>query len=116
MRLFNLHALTYANTTLALCEGEMDAISLTALGVPTVGIPGANSWKPWHWRCLEGFERVVVFHDDDDAGKGLLKKVLTDVPQAVPAAPPGGFNDVNEALVAGLGDEVRRIVFGKDTP
>lgn len=112
-RLFNLNALNRAGNVLALCEGEFDTLTLEELGIPAVGIPGANSWKPHYWRCLEGVERVVMFVDQDDPGRALLKKVQADL-EVVPLAPPSGFHDVNDAVLAGHGDRIRELVFGKE--
>lgn len=112
-RLFNLRALNHAGTTLALTEGEIDAITLESLGVPAVAIPGASAWKPHHWRLLEGIPRLVFFHDPDEAGEKLLGRVMKDL-DVIAVTAPDGAKDCNEALVAGLGAELRRIALGKD--
>lgn len=112
-RLFNLDALNRATTVLAMTEGEVDAITLESLGIPAVAVPGASNWRPHHWRLLEGIPRVVFFHDPDEAGEKLLGKVMRDLP-VIPVTAPQGVKDCNEALVAGLGAELRRIALGKD--
>lgn len=113
-RLYNTQALSATGDTLALCEGEFDVITLTALGIPAVGIPGASSWKTWFNRCLQGWGRIVLFYDDDKAGRELVKTVKGKIPDVVPVAAPGGHNDVNEAYMAGLGDRIVALAKGED--
>lgn len=118
-RLFNTQALSMPGDTLCLVEGEFDVITLTALGIPAVGVPGAGSWKAWFHRALQGYERMVLFHDADDigrdgerAGEKLVRAVKERIPDIIPIAPPGGFNDISEAFVAGHGEAIRALAFG----
>lgn len=112
-RLFNLAALNTPSTLIVLTEGELDAVSLTQLGLPAVGIPGAKAWKPHHYRVFESYERVVLVQDDDQAGNDLAKKLLsTDLPVTV--VRPAGVKDVNAALIAGLGDQLVAAIKGVD--
>lgn len=111
-RLFNVQALSAPGTTICLAEGEMDIVTLTALGIPAVGVPGATHWKSYMKRCLDGYDRVVLFYDDDEAGKGLVKAIKATMPDLIPLAAPGIFKDVGEAYVAGYGDAIRRIAYG----
>ena len=111
-RLYNLRALSVSGDTLVLCEGEFDTITMTALGIPAVGIPGANNWKAHHYRILQGYSRYVMFYDDDKPGRELVKTVRAKLPDVIPVAPPGGFHDVSEAYVAGKADDIRRLVKG----
>lgn len=114
-RLFNLDALNRASDMIALCEGELDAVILEQLGVPCVGIQGANSWKRHHPSLFEGFDRVVMVTDADDKGRDLAKRVAqSDLPVVV-VEPPGGFKDATEAVVAGLGDELLASIKGDRT-
>lgn len=112
-RLYNLRALSVPSGTLALCEGEFDTISLTALGIPAVGIPGANNWKPYFHRVLQGYDRVVMFYDDDEPGRSLVQTVKQKMPDIVPLAAPGGHHDLGDAFEAGLGDSIRALVKGE---
>jgi len=113
-RLFNTRALLTEGDVIAITEGELDAISLGSLGVPAVSVPsGASSWdERRHWRLFEGFRRVVVFRDSGVGGDLLPKAILeSDLPVIV-VSPPQGLGDVNEALVAGLGDDLVRLATG----
>lgn len=99
-RLFNLRALNEPTEILFTTEGEIDAITLTMLGVRgVVAIQGSESFKPYHWRLLEGYRKVIHFRDLDKAGQELAAKITaTDLPVIV-CEPPKGFKDVNEAFV-----------------
>jgi DNA primase len=63
---------------IAITEGEFDAIILDEMcHIPAVGIPGAETWKAHpEWRELfTGFNRVLVFRDQDEAGDRLAKEI-----------------------------------------
>ena len=74
-RPFNLRAVKQASDRIVITEGEMDAITLSQLGIPAVGITGANNWKPHYARIFSGFGEVVVVGDNDDAGREFVEKV-----------------------------------------
>src|SRR5699024_7868051 len=42
---YNLKALTEDASTVVIAEGELDAVTLSALGIAAIGMPGANSCK-----------------------------------------------------------------------
>lgn len=111
-RLFNTIALSAPGDTLALAEGEFDVITLTALGIPAVGIPGAQNWKSFMARCLDGYKRVVIFYDDDKPGRELVQTVKKKVPDIIALSPPGAHHDVNDAFKAGLGSQIRAMALG----
>lgn len=111
-RLYNLRALTAPGDTMCLVEGEFDAISLTALGIPAVGIPGSKHWQSWMRRALDGYQRYVMFIDNDDAGKGLGRAVKNDLPDLIIHRPPGGHNDISDAYLDGCGNQIRRLALG----
>jgi DNA-binding transcriptional ArsR family regulator len=87
--------------TLYLCEGESDTWSLWHAELPALGIPGARMWKPEWWREVEGFERIVLIADADDAGAGLAQKLAETCPDALRERVqvlqlPNGIKDANE--------------------
>lgn len=114
-RLYNTIALSAPGDTLVLCEGEFDVITLTALGLPAVGIPGAGNWKGHFHKALEGWSRVVLFYDSDQAGRDLVKTVRAKMPDIIPLPAPGGHNDIGKAYEAGLGDRIVAMALGKET-
>lgn len=68
-RLYNTAAYFDAGDTIGISEGEADAIAATErLGVPTLGVPGAENWTPNKriWAPLfKNFQKVLVFTDGD---------------------------------------------------
>lgn len=74
--LFNVNALFTADKYLCVCEGEMDTITMTAkTSHPTIGAPGAASWKQHYTRILEDFDTVLVLADGDEAGIEFGKRI-----------------------------------------
>lgn len=97
-RMFNVGALFSATTYVGICEGELDALVATAIGnVPSVGVAGASNWQKHYPLLFEGFERVYVFTDGDDAGRDFGKRVVSSIDQAVIVAMPDGL-DVNDVV------------------
>lgn len=101
-RLYNVLALQDASDTIAVCEGEFDTMILHRMvGVPAVGVSGANNWKPHYPRVLRGFSNILVVTDNDakedgsNPGQDLAAKVLGDIPGARNVLLPPGM-DVNE--------------------
>lgn len=114
VHLYNTQALRAPGDLLALVEGEMDTVTGTALGIPTVGIPGVGGWEDYFPRCLQGWGRVVMFYDNDKPGRGLVKLIKKSMPDIIPLAPPGGHHDLNEAFVAGLGPQIVALARGEE--
>jgi len=68
--------LSTADKYLCVCEGEMDTITMAAkTDHPTIGAPGAASWKQHYTRILEDFDVVLVLADGDEAGLEFGKRI-----------------------------------------
>ena len=94
-RLFNVAALHTAQDFIAVCEGEIDAITLHYMcGVPAVGVPGVNSWKPHYTRLLQDFNTVYVFADGDQPGIDFAKSLSKELSSVIIINMPEG-EDVN---------------------
>lgn len=73
--LYGVQSVTWAKEWIAVTEGEIDCLTLTQIGIPAVGIPGAKKWEK-HWaNVFEDFSRVYLFEDGDDAGEELWEAV-----------------------------------------
>lgn len=106
-RLFNVTDLAVASDTVAICEGEMDTMVASALcGIPAVGVPGANNWKPHFGLLFNDFRRVFVLCDGDQAGREFGKTVAREVEGAVVVHMPDGM-DVNDLYLDGGANAVR---------
>jgi DNA primase len=106
--LYNIQALNTPQGVLALTEGEADTWTMTTLGIPALGVPGVNNWKPHHKRILDGFT-ILYWPHDDKAGHGFAKSLKEFLPEVVMCQIPGGCNDLNESLLAGYGDRIREM-------
>lgn len=96
--LYGVRSYREADSFLALCEGEIDTIILKMIGIPAMGVPGADMWKP-HWNSiLQDFSRVYVFSDGDKAGKDFANRVMVEYEHAIDVPMPPG-EDVNSIYV-----------------
>lgn len=69
-RLYNAPAYFQAGMAIGIAEGEVDAIVATeALGIPTLGCPGATNWQPYWGPLFKDYTRVFIFADGDEPGK-----------------------------------------------
>lgn len=87
--LFNVGAIHSDADFICVCEGELDAITLTMCGIAAVGVPGVEHWKK-HWpRCLDDFPEIFVIGDGDKAGKGFASFLAREI-RARPLSLPEG--------------------------
>lgn len=93
--MYNTRAITEAGDYIAVCEGELDTITLHhAVGIPAVGVPGAASWKEHYRRLLQDFDKIYVFADGDKAGHDFARHLAREVQGVVIIPMPEG-EDVN---------------------
>jgi DNA primase len=98
-RVYNTNALVNPGSWLCVAEGEIDCVSAVQAGLPTIGIPGVQSWASYMKNMLSGFSRIIVLADNDDSGQGLsfgemIAEQLDEV--KIVLAPKG--HDVNSVL------------------
>jgi len=97
-RMYNVLDVERAGDFIGICEGEIDTLTVSALiGIPCVGVPGANSWKKHYTRLLADFERVFVFADGDQPGKEFAASLARELPVTTVQLPEG--HDVNSMYV-----------------
>jgi hypothetical protein len=87
--------------TLYLCEGTSDTWTLWHADLPALGIPSATYWREEWWREVEGFERIVLIADADQAGSKLVEKLALSCPDHLRERVqvlqlPNGVKDANE--------------------
>lgn len=104
-RLFNARAIKEAGDVIGITEGEPDAISVEAMGLPAVGVPGSNAWESTdyrhHGRLFAGFRKVLIFGDGDKAGREFAGKVYESMSVDVEAiiVPMPANEDCNSLFV-----------------
>lgn len=97
-KMFNVLDIERAGDWIGVCEGELDTLTMSrCIGIPCVGVPGANSWKKHYSRLLADFERVFVFADGDQPGKEFATSLARELPVTIVQLPDG--EDVNSAYV-----------------
>lgn len=102
--MFNTNAVFSATKYICVTEGEFDCIVMSVkTSHPTVGVPGANNWKPHYSKILDDFDMVIVLADGDNAGAEFGKKITRELPNANVINMPEG-EDVNSAFIK-LGKE-----------
>jgi hypothetical protein len=97
-RLYNVLALHARGDAVGVCEGELDARVATAAGLPSVGVPGINNWKPFYYRLFDDYERVIVLGDGDDAGRSFTATLTRNLPNAIRKPMPNDY-DVTSFVV-----------------
>lgn len=106
--LYNVLDLGTKSQTIHICEGELDALTLSMAGLPAVGAPGVKSWKPWHTLCLADFAEVFVWADSDQAGRQFAKFIEKELRARRVALPKG--EDVNSVYVNAGADGLRGLL------
>jgi len=98
-RLYNVQAIQQAGDFIAVCEGEIDTITLhQKCGIPAIGVPGANSWKRHYSLLLQDFQTIYVFADGDQPGTDFAKKIAKEN-QGTIVIPMNDGEDVNSMYI-----------------
>ena len=98
--MFNTQACFVADKYICVTEGEFDCIMMSVKTAhPTVGIPGANNWKPFYTRVLADWEKIMLFCDGDNAGKEMAKTITRELDNVFPIFMPENC-DVNDVFLA----------------
>ena len=64
--LFNVADVTIDSHRIVVCEGELDAVVVSGLiGIPAVGVPGVQAWKPHFVKLFTGYDTVYIVGDND---------------------------------------------------
>ncbi|GGM45163.1 hypothetical protein GCM10012275_15290 [Longimycelium tulufanense] len=98
-RLFNTPAVLQTHDEIGVAEGEIDTVTASVTGVPTVGVSGADAWLRRFRRIFLGYRRVWVFADGDVAGRKFAERVCGDLPNAQPVTFADN-EDVNSVFAA----------------
>lgn len=97
--------------TMHICEGVLDGITLTQVvgNEPVGALSGVSKWAPYFPYLLQGFERVVLWADPDEAGDKMRLKFRQHVPSVDIVNLPAP-DDVN-SLFCGKGPESIRSLY-----
>ena len=97
--------------SLTICEGEFDAMSLHEAGIPNaVSVPsGAEdfTWIDTCWDFLQGFEKIYLFGDNDDAGQKMIRSLVAKLSDRRVFVVEHLCKDANELLFRHGADAVK---------
>lgn len=110
--MFNAQAVLTAEQYICVTEGEIDCVTVSVkTNHPSVGIPGANNWKPYYTKILDDFEVVIVLADGDAPGLEFGKKISRELNNVNIVQMPEG-HDVNSIVIQEgvqfLDDKIRK--------
>jgi len=106
-KMYNVLDIERAGDFIGVCEGELDTLTMSScVGIPCIGVPGANSWKKHYTRLLADFERVYVFADGDQPGKEFATSLARELPVTIVQFPDE--EDVNSFYISNGAEAIRQ--------
>lgn len=102
--LFGWHLIDPKARMVAICEGEIDAMTLHQCGIPALSVnagAGNHQWIDNDWTRLERFSDVVVCFDDDEAGHKGRAEVIKRLGIERCRIAKFGAKDANQWLMDG---------------
>lgn len=97
--LYNVLAFRQDSDTIYVCEGEIDALTLSICGFPAVAIPGVKQWKDHFTKCFTEYTQVFVVADGDEAGYQLGSFLAKEI--GARAVRPQAGSDCNSIYAKG---------------
>jgi DNA primase len=117
--LYNVVDCTILSKHIVVCEGELDTVIVSGvLGIPAVGIPGVQAWKPHFAKLLNGYDSVFIVGDNDvkedgsNPGADFSKRVQQEVLNGVIVTLPPNM-DINDYYLAYGADATRALLVGE---
>lgn len=101
VNMYGVQSADWAEEWIVITEGEIDALIWQQIGVPAIGIPGAENWKDYWVNVLEDFSRVYLAEDGDDAGKDLWIAASENLTNMIRMRMPDGEDTNSMYLKAG---------------
>ena len=77
--LFGWHLIDPKARTVAIAEGEIDAMTLHQCGIPALSVnagAGNHQWLENDWERLDRFSEILIFFDSDEAGKAGAREIV----------------------------------------
>ena len=104
--LFGWHLIDPKLRTVAIAEGEIDAMTLHQNGIPALSVnagAGNHQWIENDWERLERFSEILVFFDCDEAGEKGAREVINRLgpERCKRVRMESGAKDANDYLLAG---------------
>ena len=112
--LFGWQALDPNSREVAICEGEIDAMTLHQFGIPALSVPNGAASLTWienEFENLARFEKIYLCFDADDAGRKAIEEIVTRLGRYRCFVVSLDLKDPNEYLKSGFSPEVVRAYF-----
>lgn len=104
--LFGWHLIDPKARKVAICEGELDAMTLHQVGIPALSVnagAGNHQWIDNDWERLDRFSEIYLCYDNDDAGQKGAREVANRLgAERCRIVYFGEHKDANDALMAGF--------------
>ena len=100
--------------TIIITEGEWDCLSVYECGHDNVvSIPFGTEnfdWVDECWEWLEGFKKIIIYFDNDNAGRNAAKEAVRKLGIAKVMLVKSDVKDANELMFKHGKDEVTRVI------
>jgi hypothetical protein len=93
---------------LVIVEGETDWVALRMMGIPALGIPGAQTWQPsWNAYIFNSrYSEILVWEEPGEpnartgltAGQAMARRIGKNIPYIKVIKPPPGIKDPCELM------------------
>jgi len=106
--LFGWHLIDPKARTVAICEGEIDAMTLHQVGMPALSVnagAGNHQWIENDWDRLQRFSEILVCFDNDEAGDKGAAEVINRLGLERCKRMRAGAKDANQWLQDGATPE-----------
>ena len=114
--LYNVTDILIQSAYIVVTEGELDTVITSGvLGIPAVGVPGVQAWKPHFAKLFNGYDTVYVVGDNDikedgsNPGAEFARRVASEVLNSVIVTLPPGM-DINDYYLANGSEETRKLL------
>jgi DNA primase len=117
--LYNVVDTTILSKHIVVCEGELDTVIVSGvLGIPAVGVPGVQAWKPHFAKLLSGYDTVYIVGDNDvkedgsNPGMEFSKRVQQEVLNGTIVYLPPNM-DINDYYLAHGAEATQALLVGE---
>jgi DNA primase len=117
--LYNVTDVLLTSPYIVVCEGELDTVITSGvLGIPAVGVPGVQAWKPHFAKLFNGYDTVYVVGDNDikedgsNPGMEFAKRVANEILNSTIVTLPPGM-DINDYYLAHGAEATKTLLVGE---
>ena len=117
--LYNVTDVLITSPYIVVCEGELDTVITSGvLGIPAVGVPGVQAWKPHFAKLFNGYDTVYIVGDNDvkedgsNPGMEFAKRVANEILNSTIVTLPPGM-DINDYYLAHGAEATKTLLVGE---